>query len=146
MTQAVQYSLSTMPTMWTIYDKPGAGWDRIDPDNYFISYFKINEMGDVVKQEKNLQHHNSWKRITLLWWQWGILKLFTQNQMKGNLLFNVWWMSMKRAMSSFKQGIHNCSKMILTFKQVRICWCVCPLTSLMGWRIKNCSYWQEMVG
>jgi hypothetical protein len=65
-TQPVQYSLSTLPTMSTIYDKPGAGWDRIDIDNYFTSYFKTNEVGDVVQQEKNLQHHNSWKRITLL--------------------------------------------------------------------------------
>jgi hypothetical protein len=32
-TQPVQYSLSTMPTMSTIYDKPGAGWNRINPDN-----------------------------------------------------------------------------------------------------------------
>ncbi len=78
-TQLVQYSLYTLPTMSTIYDKPGAGWDWIDPDDYFTSYFKTNEMGDVVQQEKNLQHHNSWKRITLLWWQWGILKLFAQN-------------------------------------------------------------------
>jgi hypothetical protein len=39
--------------MSTIYDKPRAGWNRIDPDNYFTSYFKINErMGDVVQQEK----------------------------------------------------------------------------------------------
>jgi hypothetical protein len=52
--------------METIYDKPGAEWDRIDSDNYFISYFKTNEMGDVVQQEKNLQHHNSWKRNTSL--------------------------------------------------------------------------------
>jgi hypothetical protein len=52
--------------MATIYDKPGAGWDRIDSDNYFTSYIKTNEMGDVVQQGKNLQHHNSLKRITLL--------------------------------------------------------------------------------
>ncbi len=51
-TQPVQYSLSTMPTMSTIYDKPGAGWDRIDIDNYFTSYFKTNEVSDVVQQEK----------------------------------------------------------------------------------------------
>ena len=51
-TQPVQYSLSTLPTMSTIYDKPGAGWYRIDHDNYFTSYFKTNEMGDVVQQEK----------------------------------------------------------------------------------------------
>jgi hypothetical protein len=65
-TRPVQYFLYTLPTMSTVYDKPGAGWDRIDPDNYFPRYFKTNEMGDVVQQEKNLQHHNSWKRITLL--------------------------------------------------------------------------------
>ena len=52
--------------MSTIYDKPGDGWDRIDPDDYFTSYFKTNEMGDVVQQEKNLQQPNSWMRITLL--------------------------------------------------------------------------------
>jgi hypothetical protein len=52
--------------MSTMYDKPGAGWVRIDPDNYLTSYFKTNEMGDVVQQEKNLQHHNSWKGITSL--------------------------------------------------------------------------------
>ncbi len=65
-TRTVQYSLSTMPTMSTIYDKPGAGWNRIDPDDYFTSYFKTNEMGDVLQQEKNLQHHISLKRITLI--------------------------------------------------------------------------------
>ncbi len=48
-TQPVQYSLSTLPTMSTIYDKPGAGWDRITPDNYFTSYFKTNEVGDMVQ-------------------------------------------------------------------------------------------------
>ncbi len=79
LTQLVHYSLSKLTTMATIYDKPGAGWDKIDPDDYFTSYFKTNEMGDVVQQEKNLQHHNSLKRITLLWWQWGILELFAQN-------------------------------------------------------------------
>jgi hypothetical protein len=51
-TRPVQYSLYTLPTMSTIHDKPGAGWDRIDPDNYFTSYFKTNKMGDVVQQEK----------------------------------------------------------------------------------------------
>jgi hypothetical protein len=45
--------------MSTIYDKPGAGWNRIDTDNDFKNYFNTNEMGDVVQQEKNLQHHNS---------------------------------------------------------------------------------------
>jgi hypothetical protein len=65
-TQPFQYSLSTMPAMSSIYDNPGAGWNRTDPDKYFANYFKTNEMGDVVQQEKNLQHHNSLKRITLI--------------------------------------------------------------------------------
>jgi hypothetical protein len=38
--------------MSTIYDKPGAGWDRIDIDDYFTSFFKTNEVGDVVQQGK----------------------------------------------------------------------------------------------
>ncbi len=38
--------------MSTIYDKPGAGWDRIDIDNYFTNYFETNEVADVVQQEK----------------------------------------------------------------------------------------------
>ncbi len=51
-TQPVQYSLFTIPTMSTIYDKPGAGWNNIDTDNYFTHYYQTNEMGDVVQQEK----------------------------------------------------------------------------------------------
>ncbi len=58
-TRPVQYSLYTLPTMSTIYDKSGAGWDKIDLYNYFTRYFKTNDMEDVVQQEKNLQHHNS---------------------------------------------------------------------------------------
>jgi hypothetical protein len=53
-TQPVQYSLSTLPTMSTIYDKPGAGWNIIDTDDYFTNNYQTNEMGDVVQQEKNL--------------------------------------------------------------------------------------------
>jgi hypothetical protein len=41
-----------MPRMSTIYDKPGAGWNRINTDGYFTNCFKMNEMGDVVQQEK----------------------------------------------------------------------------------------------
>jgi hypothetical protein len=63
-TQPVQYSLSTMPTMSTVYDNPGAGWNRINTDNYFKNYFKTSEMGDVIQQQK-LQHHNSLNRITI---------------------------------------------------------------------------------
>ena len=47
-TRPVQYSLSTMPTMSTIYDKAGAGWSRIDTVDYFNNYFKMSEAGDVV--------------------------------------------------------------------------------------------------
>ncbi len=64
MNQPVQYSLYTMPTMLSIYEKPGAGWNRINTDDYFKNYFKASDMGDVVQQEKSLQHHNSLKRIT----------------------------------------------------------------------------------
>ena len=35
----------------TIYDKPGAGWNIIDTDNYFTNYYQTNEMGDVVQQK-----------------------------------------------------------------------------------------------
>jgi hypothetical protein len=31
-----------MPAMPTIYDKPGAGWDKIDTEDYFKYYFKTN--------------------------------------------------------------------------------------------------------
>ncbi len=43
-----------MPTISTNYDIPGAGWNRINPDNYFTSYFKTNETGDVVQQEEKI--------------------------------------------------------------------------------------------
>jgi hypothetical protein len=65
-TRPVQYSLFTMPTMSNVYDRPGAGWNNIDTDNYFTNHFQTNEMGDVVQKEKSLQHHNSLKRIKLL--------------------------------------------------------------------------------
>ncbi len=51
-TQPVQYYLSTLHTMSTIYDKPGSGWNIIDIDDYFTNYYQTNEMGDVVQQEK----------------------------------------------------------------------------------------------
>jgi hypothetical protein len=38
--------------MSTVYDKPGAEWNRINTDDYFTNYFKMNEIGDVVQQEK----------------------------------------------------------------------------------------------
>jgi hypothetical protein len=52
--------------MSTIYDKPGAGWNIIDTDDYFTNHYQTNEVGDVVQQDKNLQHRSSLKRITLL--------------------------------------------------------------------------------
>ncbi len=45
-----------MPTMSTIDDKPGAGWNRINTDDYFKNYVKMSETGDV-ESKKNLQHH-----------------------------------------------------------------------------------------
>ncbi len=63
MTQLVQFSLFTLPTMLTIYDKPGARWNGINTDSYFKKYFKTSETGDVVQKEKQ-EHHNSLKRIT----------------------------------------------------------------------------------
>jgi hypothetical protein len=53
-----------MPTMSSIYDKPGAGWNRINTDDYFKNHFKTSDTGDVVQKELSLQHHNSLKRIT----------------------------------------------------------------------------------
>jgi hypothetical protein len=41
-----------MPTISTIYDRPGAGWNRIYTDDYFKNYFKTSETGDVVQQGK----------------------------------------------------------------------------------------------
>jgi hypothetical protein len=38
--------------MSSIYDKPGAGWNRIYTDEYFKNYFKMSGMGDVVQKEK----------------------------------------------------------------------------------------------
>jgi hypothetical protein len=49
-TQPVQYYLSTMPTMSTIYDKPGAGWNRIDTDN--TSKINSKQMKQVVWYNK----------------------------------------------------------------------------------------------
>jgi hypothetical protein len=137
-TRPVQYSLSTMPTMSTIYDKPGAGWNR----NQYWKLLQILFQNEWNRwcgtTRKHLQHHDSLKRITFNWWQWGILKLFAQNQMKGHLFFNVWWMNMTRAMPLFEQSIQNCSKMILTsLRQVRNWWYACRLNSIMGWRIRN---------
>ena len=52
--------------MATIYDKPGAGWDRINPDDYFTSYFKTSEMGGVVQQEKKTSQQLEEDHITLM--------------------------------------------------------------------------------
>jgi hypothetical protein len=32
-----------MPTMSSIYDKPGAGWNGINTDDYFKIYFKTRK-------------------------------------------------------------------------------------------------------
>jgi hypothetical protein len=51
-TRPVKYSLFTMPTMSTIYDKPGAGWNNIDTDNYFTN---------ITKQMKRVMWYNKKK-------------------------------------------------------------------------------------
>jgi hypothetical protein len=38
--------------MSTIYDKPGAGWNRNNPNNYFTNYYQTNEMADIVRKDK----------------------------------------------------------------------------------------------
>ncbi len=121
-----------MPTMLSIHDKPGAGWNQINTDNYFKNYFKMSDTGDVVQKEKSLQHHNSLKRITFNWWQWGILKLFEQIQMKGHFFQCV--MNQYEESNATIQARHP-----KLFKNVTVrnWWCACCLTSLMGWRIKN---------
>jgi hypothetical protein len=60
-TQPVQYSLYTMPTMSTIYDKPGL--DGIELILTVTSQVISKQMKRLI--EKNLQHHNSLKRMTL---------------------------------------------------------------------------------
>jgi hypothetical protein len=41
-----------MSTMSSIYDKPGAGWNGINTDDYFKNYFKMSDTGDVAQKEK----------------------------------------------------------------------------------------------
>ncbi len=40
--------------MSSIYVKPGAGWNRINTDQYLKKYLKMSEMGDVIQKEKNV--------------------------------------------------------------------------------------------
>ena len=88
-TRPVQYSLYTLSTISTIYDKPGAGWDRINPGNYFISYYKTNEMGDVVQQEKKSTTPQQLEEdhITLMTMR-NIKAVCSKSNMR-NFLFNV---------------------------------------------------------
>jgi hypothetical protein len=54
MTQPVQFSLYQMPTISTIYGKPGAGWNGMNTDDYFKNYFNTSGTGDVVQKENSL--------------------------------------------------------------------------------------------
>ncbi len=65
-TQPVQYSLSKLPTMATIYDKPGAGWEKMILT--ITSQVISKQMKWVMwyNKKKNLQHQISWKRIASL--------------------------------------------------------------------------------
>jgi hypothetical protein len=53
-----------MPTMSSIYDKPGAGWNGINTDNYFKNYFKLSDTGDVVQKEKMSTTPKQFESIT----------------------------------------------------------------------------------
>jgi hypothetical protein len=55
-TQSVQFSLSTMPTMSTIYDKPRAGWNGIKTDDYFKI---ISKRVKLVMRYKKKKIYNS---------------------------------------------------------------------------------------
>jgi hypothetical protein len=88
-TQPVQYSLSTLPTKSTIYDKPGAGWDRIDVDNYFTSYFKTNEVGDVVQQETKSTTPQQFEEDPITLMTMRNIKTVHSKSNERNFLFNV---------------------------------------------------------
>ncbi len=60
-TQLVQYSLFTMPTMSTIYDKPGAGWNRINTDNCFKNHFKLMKWVMWYNKKKNYNTTTVWR-------------------------------------------------------------------------------------
>jgi hypothetical protein len=106
----------------------------------------MNETGDVVQRERNLQHQNSLKRITLIWWQWGILKLFAQNQMKGNLLIQCVMDEYEennatiqaRHPKLFKDDIYKFE----ASKKLVMCM---PFDFIDGLKDEIDSYWQEMV-
>jgi hypothetical protein len=55
-TRPIQFSLYTMSTMSSIYDKHGAGWNEINSDDYFKNYFKTSETGDVVRKRKKVSN------------------------------------------------------------------------------------------
>ncbi len=46
-TRLIQFSLGRLPTMSRITQKQGAGWDRINTDNYF----NVGRMDDVLQKE-----------------------------------------------------------------------------------------------
>jgi hypothetical protein len=75
--------------MSTIYDKPGAGWNIIDTDNYFTNYYQTNEMGDVVQQEKKstTPKHFEEDHITLMTMRH--IKAVCSKSNERKLLFNV---------------------------------------------------------
>jgi hypothetical protein len=42
-----------MPTMSSIDDKRGAGWNGINTVNYVKNYLNTNDTGDVIQKAKN---------------------------------------------------------------------------------------------
>ncbi len=75
--------------MSTIYDKPGARWDRIDIDNYFTSYFKTNEVGDVVHQQEKSTTPQQLEEDHITLMTMRHIKAVCSKSNKRNFLFNV---------------------------------------------------------
>jgi hypothetical protein len=109
--------------MATIYDKPGAGWDDIDIDDYFTSYFKTNEMGDVVQQEKKstTPYQLEEDHITLMTMRNIKAVCSKSNERKFNIQC---MMDVYEESNATIQARHpKLSKMILTsLRQVKVCY------------------------
>jgi hypothetical protein len=106
----------------TIYDKPGAGWNRINPDNYFTSYFKTNEMGDVVQQEKksNTPQQLEEDHITLMTMRH--IKAVHSKSNERNFVIQCVMDEYEESKATIQARHQNCSKIILTsLRQVRNC-------------------------
>ena len=68
--------------MSSIYDKPGAGWNGINTDNYFKNYIKTIDMGDVVQQEKKSTTPQQFEEDHIQLMTMRHIKLFQTNSNK----------------------------------------------------------------